>query len=246
MIGKHPYIQFYTGDWLKDPALSVCSPAARGIWMDILCHLHERNNGGTLTASLEQISRCCRCSVSEAKISLDELRTNSAADISERGGLYSVTCRRMRKASELSAKRRQAGLQSRSNARARPDYDSDIEIQSCLEDYCQSIGLPRSDGTALYHKWEANGWTNSGKPIKDWKLTVLAWKDYGYLPSQKRRPGGADKSPEVADDTRRKINELRNRRREVKFSPNFEQNDSARAEYAALSKQIEQLEGTPI
>ena len=33
---KLPSLQLYPGDWLKDSALRLCSPAARGIWVDIL------------------------------------------------------------------------------------------------------------------------------------------------------------------------------------------------------------------
>lgn len=40
-LSKKPSFQFYPGDWLKDPALRMCSPAARGVWMDLLCLLHE-------------------------------------------------------------------------------------------------------------------------------------------------------------------------------------------------------------
>lgn len=41
VMSKKPSFQFYPGDWLKDTALRLCSPAARGIWMDMLCLLHE-------------------------------------------------------------------------------------------------------------------------------------------------------------------------------------------------------------
>jgi hypothetical protein len=41
----------------------------------------------------------------------------------------------------------------------------------------------------FYHKCVGNGWTNGGKPIKDWKATLRAWKAAGYLPSQKATHG---------------------------------------------------------
>jgi hypothetical protein len=51
--------------------------------------------------------------------------------------------------------------------------------------YCLEIGLPESDGRTMFAKWEGNGWSNGGKPIKDWKATIRSWRGEGYLPSQK-------------------------------------------------------------
>lgn len=56
---------------------------------------------------------------------------------------------------------------------------------------CQKTGVPESDAIWFWHKCEANGWTNGGKPIKSWPHTIASWKAAGYLPSQKNgvRPG---------------------------------------------------------
>jgi len=37
---KYPWMQFYPGEWISDPALSKCSPCTRGIWIDLLCAMH--------------------------------------------------------------------------------------------------------------------------------------------------------------------------------------------------------------
>src|SRR4029077_1663246 len=49
------------------------------------------------------------------------------------------------------------------------------------EEYCKSIGLPPSDGEAMWLHWQEKGWAK----VKDWKLTIQKWKSFGYLPSQK-------------------------------------------------------------
>lgn len=41
---KRPSFQFYPGDWSTDLALRRCSPAARGVWMDVLCALHNSDD----------------------------------------------------------------------------------------------------------------------------------------------------------------------------------------------------------
>src|SRR5262245_2153543 len=38
---KRPAFQFYTKDWLSDPRLRSCSPAARGIWVDLMAIMHD-------------------------------------------------------------------------------------------------------------------------------------------------------------------------------------------------------------
>ena len=45
---KHPSFQFYPSDWLRDTALRSCSMGARGLWMDMICYMHEGNPYGYL------------------------------------------------------------------------------------------------------------------------------------------------------------------------------------------------------
>ena len=67
-------------------------------------------------------------------------------------------------------------------------------------DHCRQIGLFPRDAEYFFSKCEGNGWTNGGKPIKDWKATLRAWKAQGYLPSQKT-PSASDFWPsEPIDD----------------------------------------------
>src|SRR5258708_2276608 len=45
---KRPSFQFYPGDWLNDAALRLCSVAARGLWMDMICLMHQGSEYGYL------------------------------------------------------------------------------------------------------------------------------------------------------------------------------------------------------
>lgn len=49
--------------------------------------------------------------------------------------------------------------------------------------------LPDSDAEWFFHKCEGNGWTNNGKPIRDWKATVRQWRCAKILPSLKNGNG---------------------------------------------------------
>jgi len=47
-MSKRPSFQFYPSDWLRDTALRSCSIGARGLWMDMICYMHEGNPYGYL------------------------------------------------------------------------------------------------------------------------------------------------------------------------------------------------------
>lgn len=68
--------------------------------------------------------------------------------------------------------------------------------QKEMEIFCESIGLPKSDGEAMFLHWEEKGW------VKNWKLTIRKWKSFGYLPSQKR---GIRKSRALSFSEREKM-----------------------------------------
>jgi hypothetical protein len=93
---KRPAFQLYTGDWLKDPALAKCSAATRGIWIDLICAMHENGRTGNLTGTIAQLARISRTNPKQMKASLDELRETGTALINfEVGSTVSITNRRM-------------------------------------------------------------------------------------------------------------------------------------------------------
>ena len=184
---KHPYIPLYVGDWLKDPQLSLCSPATRGVWIDLICRLHELGQGGKITANAQQLARLCRSSDADIHAALKDLQTTDAAEVSERDGIYTVVCRRMRKVAEISIKRQQAGNKSAANREQTPDNENESGTEGLerVREFCKADGITMQDAEWFYHKGRGNGWTNGGKPILDWKATLRSWKRAGYLPSQK-------------------------------------------------------------
>lgn len=95
---KFPFIQCFTGDWLKDPAVSMLSPAARGIWWDFICVMHESDRSGMMTGTLPMLARAVRCSTDELSAALTEIDTCKAADITKGdSGVVTVINRRMRR-----------------------------------------------------------------------------------------------------------------------------------------------------
>lgn len=144
---KLPYIPFYTGDWLKDPALSLCSPATRGVWMDLLCRMHEAGRVGTLEGTVEQLCRLSRCVPADLALALTDLQTTGAAAVTERNGVVTLVNRRMnREAKEREAnalrQARHRGSKS-SNGIITPlshlyDIDDESEFLSVFPESIQS------------------------------------------------------------------------------------------------------------
>ena len=50
-----PAFLLYVGDWLSDVKLRRCSPGARGVWMDVLCYMHDADEYGILRWPLREI-----------------------------------------------------------------------------------------------------------------------------------------------------------------------------------------------
>jgi hypothetical protein len=183
-MANQPFLPLYTGDWKKDPQLSLCAPATRGIWIDLLCSLHDARVS-QLSGEPAQLARLCRCDSGSMHTALLELRSTGAATINEREGVFTVTCRRMKKAEELSKTRSVAGSKGAGKTEAKPEYESEDEGRLKVVEYGRELGIPDSDSEWFFFKCHGNGWTNGGKPILRWKATIRSWKSAGYLPSQK-------------------------------------------------------------
>ena len=63
----------------------------------------------------------------------------------------------------------------------KPSYDDTF-------DFCNKIGLTRTDAEYMQDKWLETGFKNNGKPIKDWQAQIRNWKRMSYLPSTKQKP----------------------------------------------------------
>ena len=48
VVKKQPWMKFYPSDWRADASLRMCSPAARLLWLEMLCLMHEAEPRGHL------------------------------------------------------------------------------------------------------------------------------------------------------------------------------------------------------
>ena len=91
---KRPAFQFYPKDWRDETALRLCSMAARGLWIDLMCLMHACERYGHLEASgepmtPEQIARLVGESPKDVRGWLAELTRNNVCSIDQRGVMYS-------------------------------------------------------------------------------------------------------------------------------------------------------------
>ena len=108
---KRPAFQFYPADWRNDPALKLCSLAARGLWMELMCLMHAGDEYGYLRAagrSLEaaDIARLVGATPREVKAWMAELERNGVSSRDDSGCVFS---RRMVRDEELRQRRADGG-----------------------------------------------------------------------------------------------------------------------------------------
>lgn len=69
---KRPAFQFYPADWRNNAKLRRCSPAARGVWMDVLCLLHDADEYGALRWPLKDIVQAAGAPLSIVRELIDK------------------------------------------------------------------------------------------------------------------------------------------------------------------------------
>lgn len=101
-VRKLPWLKFYPADWRADPALRMCSLAARGLWMEMLCIMHEADPRGSLivhgnTIGTKQLASLCGATFRETTALLKELELAGVFGRTEDGTIFS---RRMKRDDE--------------------------------------------------------------------------------------------------------------------------------------------------
>ena len=122
--------KFYWSDWRSDPGLRLCSFAARGLWIDMLCIAAEHDPVGYVALGgkpldVAQIARMTGGQPREVAKLLLELEANGVFTRDRRGCIYS---RRMISDEKRARKSRENGLLG-GNPALRKDRDiSDQDI----------------------------------------------------------------------------------------------------------------------
>jgi hypothetical protein len=107
---SNPWLKFYPRDWRGDQALRAVSIAARGLWMEVLCIMHEASPYGHLilgghAVSNDVLARVSGIGAEECGALLSELESAGVFSRTRKGVIYS---RRMVKDRSRSEKGRKS------------------------------------------------------------------------------------------------------------------------------------------
>lgn len=108
---KQPSFQFYPGDWMRSSDLRSCSVGARGLWMDMICLMHEGSPYGYLKVGSmvilpANLARMVGATLPEVEGWLDELHKAGVYSMDENGCIFS---RRMIRDEEIRKRRASGG-----------------------------------------------------------------------------------------------------------------------------------------
>lgn len=115
MSAPHPWIKFYPRDWRGDQALRLVSLSARGLWMEMLCIMHEATPYGHLTVSAQPVedaalARLVGTTVSEVQALLVELAAAGVFRRTRGGVIFSKRMVDDRKRSIIGRNAKEAAL----------------------------------------------------------------------------------------------------------------------------------------
>lgn len=119
-----PAFQFYPDDWLAETGLRMCDLAARGLWIDLLCHAFKMESRGELRVGDRPLTDAEIASLvgrprSEVEAAMKQLEEWGVLERKPDGTIYS---RRMVRDERLRRARQDAGREGgrRSKPKAKP------------------------------------------------------------------------------------------------------------------------------
>lgn len=181
-MSERPWMKFFPADWRADPALRMCSIGARGLWMEMLCLMHEADPRGHLLVNGmmvgdNHIAMLAGLSIDEAKTFLQELEKAGVFSRSDEGVILSRRMIREAKVSERAKANGSKGgnpdLVSKDKAQVNPqdnqpdNHQANPYIASSIwEETYQSaegekgIGSPRASAPAARIEFAGTFWPN--------------------------------------------------------------------------------------
>jgi hypothetical protein len=179
---KRPSFQFYPSDWLRDTALRSCSTGARGLWIDMICFMHEGSPYGYLKVADKVIlpSNLARMVGESVEVVADwllELQEAGVYDI-DNGAIFS---RRMIRDEELRQKRAEGGkLGGNPNLKVNHEVkqkstpsSTSTSSPSKKKDSATSVACPDSVSQQVW-----NDWMTVRKEKKSKTLTETGWSGF--------------------------------------------------------------------
>jgi len=183
---KRPSFQFYPSDWLRDTALRSCSTGARGLWMDMICFMHEGSPYGHLKVGDKVIlafnlSRMVGETLDIVEGWLEELSTAGVYETTDEGVIYS---KRMIRDENLRQIRAAGGSKGGNPAlmdkgkvnlkdKQKPTPSSTSASTSSKKKTATGVACPESVNQQVWDDWMT---VRKGKGAKT--ITETGWKQF--------------------------------------------------------------------
>ena len=195
---KLPWLKFYPSDWLSDEALRGCTPAARGLWVDMICPMAKSKRHGYLLAgdkpmTAEHLARIFGQSLETTSDLLIELAQAGVYSMDEN----TIFSRRMCKEERSRKSNRDKVLRWRNHrvTKMLPPCNQNVtdqrleatearghikkeraQVRPTLAqwtDYAKTIGWQGRDVQGAFDHYESNGWKVGGRsPVKNWQAAA--------------------------------------------------------------------------
>jgi hypothetical protein len=155
-MSKLPAIQFYPGDWRKDPGVQSLSYEERGIWLELLFMMHESEKPGVLLLGgvpypTDRLARALRLDNQVISKVISELITLNVASIDEETG--ALMCRRMVRDRQFVESRKKCGkLGGNPNfkkGKSNPYYSKDNQKHNQTDNLTDKQKITPSSSTSL-------------------------------------------------------------------------------------------------
>lgn len=157
-MAKMPFLKFYPADWLQSAELRIASLAARGLWIELLCHMHQATPRGYLlirgrSPSNAEIGVLCGVSEAVAEALIYELESLGVCSREE--GV--IVNRRMVREGHISAVRGDAGSlggrpsKSKTKAKRKQNcLESEKQNESKSDQSCESKTISKPLASSFF------------------------------------------------------------------------------------------------
>lgn len=194
---KLAYMQFFPTDWRSDPRLRMCSAAARGLWIEMMCLMHEAEPYGHLIVSGQrptdaQLAVLAGIPSDQITDLLGELETAGVFSRTSQGAIYSRRMTRDEKKRRIARKNGKSGgnpslRKKRGNPASDNPQDKGQDKTQRPETRDQSISSSSSSARepSLFDRvWERAGVSRLSHVPSYWmppaaELLVTGWRDLG-------------------------------------------------------------------
>lgn len=185
-MSSNPWLKFYPRDWRGDQALRLVSLSARGLWIEMLCVMHEASPYGHLlvgggAVDEAALARVVGADVEEVRALLVELRAAGVLRTTRSGVVFSKRMTADHKRSVAGKKAKEDALAksppSRRPATQKPEARAEVEGPVGPATLCDSGKIEIEEGVrAAFAAAKGEDWTRSYLDPCGWDAAARALK----------------------------------------------------------------------